>query len=566
MGLSSANYTFSQKTINDYKNKIGSYYTDDNVTIIRQDSDLKEISIEPVCSGEQTEDAMLGSNELGQFIYMDVGRWGGDYDTCDAWTRRRNFGLVCGSAAILCNYKNPNSSANQYLGMIDEEVIDCPDIKKMIPLLNKLSESKILGPLTVMKASFCTDKKSEAPSSEEILVFLGDIHAPVMNVSKRTYLQDTEPIDMTHAWSCGRIKITTNEIGKNKEIMENIANFSSQVKKLGSEPKITEIILLMEAIFKNSSKEIITELLNKILGKSFESQQLTTLDNVKKNKWKDEKWKDEYTIEALKLILKILLKDQQLNEWDGNETIKGGSACCWFKHYHGGGENNGVDIFQNAGKDLREFLNLLLEYQSDSQNQEATPVKLIQLGDLYDFWLGLKRAFDTIDPEKMISNDTAKSFLEFWKKETLSKTYVSESIDLLLNGTCSLNHKFVYGNHDSYRKTSQWPDEEKALDHFESTGVWAEHGHQSDIFNQDSNAIIGWASAVFGFYVPEARDWEGPLRKMEENLISGTLCRRLTCILHATEQCQQKNSRRQIYVMGHTHEPLLKKVHVVELY
>jgi len=31
-------YTFSQATINDYKNKRGSYYTDDNVTIIKQTS------------------------------------------------------------------------------------------------------------------------------------------------------------------------------------------------------------------------------------------------------------------------------------------------------------------------------------------------------------------------------------------------------------------------------------------------------------------------------------------------------------------------------------------------
>jgi len=55
---------------------------------------------------------------------------------------------VCGSAAILCNYRNPNISVDQYLGMIDEELLDWPDIKKMIPLLNKLSESKVLGPVS----------------------------------------------------------------------------------------------------------------------------------------------------------------------------------------------------------------------------------------------------------------------------------------------------------------------------------------------------------------------------------------------------------------------------------
>lgn len=342
METDEVNYTFPQGTnCDNIKN-------DDNVTIIKHDPNLqtRKIVAESIDSTERIEDATPEYKEIGQFLYMDVGRWGGDIETGDEWTRRRNFGLVCGSAAILCNYKNPNMSVDHYLGLIDEEVLDCPDIKKMMPLLNKLSGSKILGPVTVVKALVCTDKTAETPHSDEILVFLGDIHAPVMNVNDRTYLQNTESIDEEWARSCGRIEITGKAIAENKKIVKKVTTFFDGINALGPEPERTKIIAL--------SKDI--------SGKSFESQQLDSLDNNKTTIKSD-----EWIIIGLKMILEELLKDQVFDGSDDNETITGDSACRWFKHYHGDGERKGVDIFLNAGEDLLKFLNLLLDYQNYNQ-------------------------------------------------------------------------------------------------------------------------------------------------------------------------------------------------------
>jgi hypothetical protein len=568
------------------------------------------MAVESVDSSERKEGLVLEPKEIGQFLYMDVGRWGGDTDTGDAWTRRRNFGLVCGSGAILCNYdshKGSSISKDPNLENIYPEVWEHPDIQKMKPLLETLSGSKSLGHVTVVNALVCTDEAAEVPSSDKILVFLGDIHAPVMNIEGETYLEG-----MSH----GRIKIN-NDVTKIESIEKKVAIFLESIEKIELKPdikiielfikvlgpnlykaeknKINELlkemlgdlsgpqklnrldcnktvkwnntytikalrsileILFIEVLGTNlykTNENKISKLLDEISGDLFESQQINNLDHNKKFKWND-----AYTIEALKLILEILLKDQELNDRDDSEKIKEDDALYWFKLYHGDGGKKGVDIFQNAGRDLCVFLNLLLEYQKQGPMQ----VKLIQLGDLYDFWLGLKRAFDAIDPQKPSSYTAAKNFLNFWKDETLSKTSVCGAIYRLLKETEALHPEFVYGNHDSYRATPQWPDnDDKPSDHFESTGIWAEHGHQSDAFNKDSNAVIGWSAAVFGFFDPEARNLE-PYLRGAKTWAFRELCRRLTCIRHATYQCQKENKR--IYVMGHTHEPLLKKVHIIE--
>lgn len=607
-------YPDKEKINNDYLKQVGSY-KDDNLTIIKNDpnSQTRKMITESIDSVELIKDTTPEYKEIGQFLYMDVGRWGGDKDTGDAWTRRRNFGLVCGSGAIICNYDGKKGSAiSKYpnLENIYPEVWKHPDIQKMEPLLKKLSESDSLGHVTVVNALVCTDEAAEVPSSDKILVFLGDIHAPVMNIEGETYLEG-----MSH----GRIKINDN-VTKIESIKKKVGIFLENIEKIELKPdikikelfikvlgpnlykanknKINELlkeilcdssgsqqfnlldynkivkwndayaikalrsileILFIEVLGTNlykTNENKISKLLDEILGDLFESQQINTLDYNKKVKWND-----VYTIEALKLILEILLKDQELNDRDDSEKITKDDALYWFKLYHGYRDKRGVDIFQNAGEDLCEFLKLLSEYQKDYRNKQGViPAKLVQLGDLYDFWLGLKRAFNTMDPQKMFSDEAANSFLEFWRKETISETSVSNAIYHLLKGTKDLRSEFVYGNHDSYRATPQWPYE-KVSAYFETTGIWAEHGHQSDAFNKDSNAVIGWSAAVFGFFDPEARNLE-PYLRGAETWAFRELCRRLTCIRHAACQCQMKNKR--IYVMGHTHEPLLKKVHIVE--
>jgi hypothetical protein len=483
--MDEANYTFSQKTIDDYRIQKNSYITDDNVTIFIHGS------------VRQNESLALESKDQNQVLYMDVGRWGGDEPTGDAWTRQRNFGLVCGSVAVLCNYQNPYNpyiygSAN--LNNVDQAMLNNNDFQNIQPLLEKLSESNILGPVTVVKALDLNDKKAEPPCSSEIFVFLGDIHAPVMNFSDRTYLQDPL-VSKSCAWRRERVI---------PDVLEE------------------ELTKLFDDITKHSNE-------------------ITAVD---------------FEIEAVDLtpLIKLLLEKlnfDQVKTWD-DEKIKGSDADNWFKHY------SKADIFQNAGQDLIHFINLLLDYQKIISASKAT---LVQLGDLYDFWIGLKWVPN--GNMQSGSKPAIQNFLQFWRNETLNRTSASSAICDLLNNTQDLPHVFVYGNHDNCRAAQLgiW-NYEKSLENFTTpTGIWAEHGHQGDIFNQDSNSIIGWTCAQSGFFIPGTRNLEDFLRNTLSFLFK-TLCQRLIHIRRAACLCQQENKR--IYVMGHTHEPLLKRVLVVE--
>ncbi len=559
MSKDEVNYYYLDPDINeDYNQQKGSY-EDDNVTIVKHDSDLqtRKMAAESVDSAERKEDVTPEYKEIGQFLYMDVGRWGGDKDTGDAWTRRRNFGLVCGSGAILCNYDDPfcsyyNPDTHENFKWVNEdpEVTEHPDIGKMKTILTKLSISNILGPVTVVKALVCADEIAEAPSSDEILVFLGDLHAPVMNCSDRTCLQG--PYDREPPRTRGRIMISEN-IKKFEDMCDLLVPFFHNLYELGPEPEKTKITALLTALLKD------------ILGSSFESQQFKNCDDNEKITVESVidslKFNEETIVEDVIYVLKILVlhhKSCQLKNWTDDEKTTEKDAEDWFGHYHGDEEKKGGDIFQNAGGDLCEFLALLLDYQKQGSTPSA---KLIQLGDLYDFWLGLKLAFKTMQPPKMFLDPDTQSFLDFWRNETLHHT--SEPTRKAIKLLHDLNPEFVYGNHDGYRATSLWKDvpEKKVSENFVTQGIWAEHGHQSDVFNQDSNAVIGWAFTQLGLIIPESRNWEVDLREFEIWLFKN-LCKRLICIRHAAEQCQNENKR--VYVMGHTHEPLLKKVHVVE--
>jgi hypothetical protein len=483
-------YTFSQQTINDYGKKSGSYSKDD-LTIFRHNFT------------KHNETTTFESKEPSQFLYMDVGRWGGDKDTGDAWTKKRNFGLVCGFGAVLCNYTDPNTCGDPKTENISQDIKDNKDIQKMIPLLKKLSECKSLGPVTVLKALVCIDEKTEEPSSSEIFVFLGDIHAPIMNIPDRTYLQN--PLKDK---SCAFLRERLNPKILEKKMNEHFNDFT----------KLSNEITALEA-----------------------EADAPKLKNL----------------QILKQFLEELLGSQQINVWD-DETFPGTDAKEWFMHYHE------ADIFQmDAGPDLASFLKLLLDYQKLNISSQ---LQLIQLGDLYDFWIGLKWVFnDALQPSNVILQQSGtdfpvQKFLDFWRNETLHETLTSSEICSLFTQTKPLNPVFVYGNHDNCRATDAWKHEISPRS-FTTAEIWAEHGHQSDAFNQDSYAIIGWTCAQLGFFVPRTRNLEDLIRRVE-SLVTKTLCQRLIHIRHAAYLCQQENKR--IYIMGHTHEPLLKKVIIVE--
>jgi len=136
--------------------------------------------------------------ELGRVLYLDVGRWGGGApsaaDTPEHWGRQRSFGIVCGQLAALCNYPAAGTAAGLDLD-VDPRVKATRDFKLVQPLLQSLATAEPkLGKLKVkvLHAGMPTDlspqpsQTGEVPRSDIIHVFLGDIHAPVL--------------DGTHSW------------------------------------------------------------------------------------------------------------------------------------------------------------------------------------------------------------------------------------------------------------------------------------------------------------------------------------------------------------------------------
>ena len=95
--------------------------------------------------------------------------------------------------------------------------------------------------------------------------------------------------------------------------------------------------------------------------------------------------------------------------------------------------------------------------------------------------------------------------------------------------------------------------------------MFAEHGHQSDEFNSDDDPRLGWALTQLAFLDTEVRDLEDPagaLIARLKGLVPGwtAMGARLERMGHAADVCLRE--RRLIYVMGHTHEAMLKKIHI----
>jgi hypothetical protein len=95
--------------------------------------------------------------------------------------------------------------------------------------------------------------------------------------------------------------------------------------------------------------------------------------------------------------------------------------------------------------------------------------------------------------------------------------------------------------------------------------------HQWDSFNQDEGASDGWALTQAAFVCPEVRDWEDRLAVKltrakrgflagKNGFLAGDPGSRLNFMARAAEVCKQGG--KLIYVMGHTHQRLLKRINI----
>jgi UDP-2,3-diacylglucosamine pyrophosphatase LpxH len=247
--------------------------------------------------------------------------------------------------------------------------------------------------------------------------------------------------------------------------------------------------------------------------------------------------------------------DRGFPEPDEEGWMSVAEAEQWANYYMGKNGNKGADIFQHAAMDLATFLNLLPKYKK-------APLKLIQVGDFYDFWIGLKCGFK----ENVYMYPGVAKFVRHWKDATKTGSYgVAKALATLdalpgrqPDGHQSVEVTILPGNHDNYDRWAKNPFYQPAQ------GVlFSEHGHKYDSFNSDDDARLGWAITQAAFISPKIRDIEdfatGLLTRVKR-VASTAAGERLERMARAADVCFTNG--RTIYVMGHTHRKFLRKISV----
>jgi hypothetical protein len=450
------------------------------------------------------------------FVYMDVGCWAGDGE--GAWTRHREFGVVHGHVVILCSFsKEPEYYTNKLktppwqdlrvnrasTPLIDASILNHPDFPPIGDLLDNLAgAADSLGTLRILGATMVTTRYMPVPGSgpdAPINVFIGDLHAPVATNSNNVHLTDG-----------GRERL---------------------LGRLDMGPAVLNVPIPGSPISPKTAWFI-----NEILS-NMDFGAFTTRDAVEE----------------------------------------------WLSYYHQPSGRT-ADIFQGAGHDLRTFVDYLRNF-----HESMWPLKVFQLGDFFDLWMGFRRGFkgSMFFKENLVPH--AMDFAHFWVERTLFKTEQSSHLTHLLTlsqeagpnrkNRAALRTHFLYGNHDNYRR---FPIEEsltvpaglehagKAIDVFkapwkyEEPGMWAEHGHQPDTSNHDDDPTFGHKATQAAFIEPGMRNIEGFMTWAISLGDSEDIPRTLS-IQHAMKRCLSNRITasepcRGIYVMGHSHEPMLKRV------
>jgi hypothetical protein len=247
----------------------------------------------------------------------------------------------------------------------------------------------------------------------------------------------------------------------------------------------------------------------------------------------------------------------------------------WNNSYSGVPGSIGADISQHSISQLADWLDALRIYQASPQGQRL-PVHVLQTGDLFDFWIGLDRYFDESAAGEVILQPQAEDFVDYWLDQVLTRISVSADVRRAIDGMRALNGQFMYGNHDNYMRhlpRRAHPSGVRACpasftDRDSGGGpgtVFAEHGHRVDAVNRDG-ATGGHGTTQAAFFLPLLRNFENFGRKMS-NLFalastgSSPLPERLTYIKEAAEVGRRTGCG--IYVMGHTHQGLVKRILVV---
>lgn len=476
------------------------------------------------------------TNSFGQpiieLVYIDVGAWAGSGAPQIGWTRHRQFGLVCGSVVVLCGFGTLDTiqpafypfhvPAEEFtdpgfldqtheaktLRFIDLQALRQPEFEPIRNLLRQLSSTAI-GSLHILAATMNRTHPSilPPPPSDVVHVLLGDLHAPVVTQRQEAHLETED--------SRGREALRGR---LNLDSMPNLAGLS------GGPDGDTAILGLQ------------------ILG---------TMD------------------------------------FDASGVPS--AVDRWFDFYCGDAQTKGAEIFQNAGRDLRTFVDYLRNFHETRDH-----IHIAQLGDLFDLWMGFQRGF--VEGVKPAPDVPMTDFAHYWMERTIRTGEGDHLVKLLrvaeeAKGNVPLRTSFLYGNHDNYRKhggpairsnpTPEHPDG-VSLEVFDAPsqlvvegvdrngtprgGLIAEHGHQPDTSNYDEDPIRGHRLTQAAYLITSTRDLEGPASWAKAQFNGPDDYPRHCSLKHAVKThltAPPVGQRRSVYAMGHSHEPMLKRIRIV---
>jgi hypothetical protein len=247
------------------------------------------------------------------------------------------------------------------------------------------------------------------------------------------------------------------------------------------------------------------------------------------------------------------------------------SPVTWYQRY----VRN--DIFTDASSnaaadDLKNFINLA--------QSSGTNIHFVQLGDMYELWVGLKCLFAGTDPGdrqvnlrslpcSMRSNCylqrisslsqggcTVTSGYQEAVRQWVSKVHQTTRVDGQSLAEWLHRDRFpaqswLYGNHDNYLRTLSGqlgiPTRTLIL-HESGSQIQFEHGHEADEYNRDG-AVSGHAITQGAAFV-----WD---QRWLDSLLEWLRSRRPNFIRYAAEKFIRRNDPIKVFVMAHTHIPYL---------
>jgi hypothetical protein len=489
---------------------------------------------------------------LGQRLFLDVGCWTGNgHKSAANHERHREFGVVCGNTAFLCAYlAGVDDTYNGQVPLAEGTLKGLGNIYKELvsPLLRVLSSNPILGKAVVLSALDVHDQdiiKSGKIDTKTLHVFLGDLHLPIVASPAESELEPSvDGVTGRETFRrAGRLRLDSAAMQQINEA----AALASQIVELGQTALKGALASFLDV---RPAPLPPGDGLRRIWEASNGLRQIRDLIL--------------YKHQALMRLLQDIAETQKVEDtFPFNEEPMGRQELDrWFTFYHGdpNAGTKGADIFQGAGKDLLVFLDLLRKYAVAHPSQK---VNFVQVGDAYDFWIGMKRGIKgaTESGLGVKLEPGGAEFARFWKKRThlsaVSGPVLKAIDDLVTKPPKNLTATLLYGNHDDFLRHI----DPSFKEFYESGVVYAEHGHQSDSFNSDDDPVSGWALTQVAFLIPKIREIEDKLSMtlaLGMRLFGNDPGARLQRIARGADVCLERN--RLIYVCGHTHRCMLKRV------